>query len=379
MAVVWIHSAMNYSQLIKPIISNVPVYVPGKPIEIVARELGMDPDGIAKMASNENPMGSSPKALSAAKKALASSYMYPENSALFLRTRLAEKLGVSADMLVVSAGSNEIIYLLGNLFMAPGVEVVMSKPSFITGKIVTLLHGATPVEVPVKADLSQDLDGLLKAITPNTRLVYLPDPNNPTGTVISQEELDRFIEALPEHVVLVYDEAYREYRSQIPDVLKHIKAGRKVIATRTFSKIYGLAGIRVGYAVCHAELAALVDRVRAPFNVSVPALAAAEAAIDDDAWVAMCNKENAAGLRELRAGLEKLKLACVKGEANFILVKFGPNSKEIFERLQKRGFIVRPVANYGLPEYLRISVGTREQNVGLLAAVAKILAVLSAK
>jgi histidinol-phosphate aminotransferase len=371
--------AMNYSQLVKPFISNVPVYVPGKPIEIVARELGMDPDGIAKMASNENPLGSSPLALVAAKKALAGAFMYPENSALFLRTRLAEKLGVDANMLVVCAGSNEVMYLLGDLFMAPGVEVVMSKPSFITGKIVTLLYGAKPVEVPVREDLSQDLDGLLKAITPNTRLVYLPDPNNPTGTIISQAELDRFIEALPDHVVLVYDEAYREYRSQIPDVIKHIKAGRKVIATRTFSKVYGLAGIRVGYAVCNAELAALVDRVRPPFNVSVIALAAAQAAIDDEAWVAMCNKENAEGMRELRDGLEKLKLPCVKGEANFILVKFGLHSKEIFERLEKRGFIVRPVANYGLPEYLRISVGTHEQNLGLIKAISGILAAFSSK
>jgi histidinol-phosphate aminotransferase len=364
---------MNYSELIKPIISNVPVYIPGKPIEIVARELGLDPEGIAKMASNENPLGSSPKALSAAKKALASSFMYPENSALTLRMRLAEKLGVEKEMLVVTAGSNEVIYLLGDLFMAPGVEVVMSKPSFITGKIVTLLYGATPVEVPVKEDLSQDLDGLLKAITPKTRMVYLPDPNNPTGTVASQSELDRFIEALPEHVVLVYDEAYREYRSQIPDVIKHIKAGRKLIALRTFSKVYGLAGLRVGYAVCNAELASLVERVRPPFNVSVPALAAAEAAVDDEAWVRMCAKENADGMLELRVGLEKLGLKCVRGEANFILVRFGQDAMDIYDRLQKKGFIVRPVANYGLPEYLRISVGTREQNVGLVAALAKIV------
>jgi histidinol-phosphate aminotransferase len=370
---------MNYSQLVKPLISNVPVYIPGKPIEIVAHELGLDPDGIAKMASNENPLGSSPLALSAAKKALASAFMYPENSALFLRTHLAEKLGVEKEMIVVSAGSNEIIYLLGDLFMGPGVEVVMSKPSFITGKIVTLLYGAKPVEVPVKEDLSQNLDGLLKAITPATRVVYLPDPNNPTGTVISQEELDRFIEALPEHVVLVYDEAYREYRSHIPDVLKHIKAGKKVVATRTFSKIYGLAGIRVGYAICNAELAALLERVRPPFNVSVPALAAADAAIDDEAWVRMCHMENADGMHELRSGLEKLGLKCVPSEANFILVKFGPRSAEIFDRLQKLGYIVRPVANYGLPEYLRISIGTHEQNVGLVAAISQVVHSMPAK
>ena len=364
---------MNYSQLVKPFISSVPVYVPGKPIEIVARELGMDPASIAKMASNENPLGSSPKGIRAAKAALADGNMYPENSAFYLREKLAAKLGVGMENLVVSEGSNELIYLLGDLFMAPGVEVVMSKPSFITGKIVTLLYGATPVEVPLKADLSQDLDGMLRAITPKTRVVYLPDPNNPTGTILSQAELDRFIEALPDHVLLVYDEAYREYRNDIPDVLKHIKAGRKVIATRTFSKIYGLAGLRVGYGICASELATLVERVRPPFNVSVPALAAAQAAIGDDAWVKKCRKANAEGMKALREGLEKLGLPCTKGEANFILVKFGPKSKDIFEQLQRKGFIIRPVANYGLPDYLRISVGTSEQNAGLLAAIGEIV------
>jgi histidinol-phosphate aminotransferase len=367
---------MKYSQLIKSNISSVPVYVPGKPIEIVARELNMDPSSIAKMASNENPYGSSPKGLKAAKQSLAGANMYPENSAYYLREAISGKLGVGMDMLVVTAGSNELIYLLGDLFMASGVEVVMSRPSFITGKIVTLLNGAKPVEVSVKADLSQDLDGILAAITDKTRIIYLPDPNNPTGTIIPQAELDRFIEKLPDHVILVYDEAYREYRSEIPDVIKHIKAGRKVIATRTFSKIYGMAGLRVGYGICDPELAALIERIRPPFDVSVPALAAARAAIGDESWVRKCRKRNAEGMLVLREGLGKLGLVCVKGEANFILVKFGPRSKEIFEELQKKGYIIRPVANYGLPEYLRISVGTPEQNAGLLEALGVVVGAL---
>jgi histidinol-phosphate aminotransferase len=364
---------MNYSQLVKPSIAGVPVYIPGKPIEVVARELGMDPSALAKMASNENPLGSSPKALRAAKAALAGAFMYPENSAFFLKEKLAAKLGVTSENLVVTAGSNEIIYLLGDLFLAPGVEVVMSKPCFITGKIVTLLNGAKPVEVPLKADLSQDLDGMLAAITPATRLVYLPDPNNPTGTVISPAALDKFVAALPDHVVLVYDEAYREYRSEIPDSVKYVKAGKKVVAMRTFSKIYGLAGLRVGYAVCEPEMAALIDRVRPPFDVSVPALAAALAAADDAAWVAKCHKANAEGLAYLQKELSALGLQPVAGEANFLLVHFGPRAKEIFVQLEKKGFIIRPVANYGLPEHLRISVGTSEQNVGLVAAIAGIV------
>lgn len=365
---------MNYAQMLKPAIATVPVYEPGKPIEVVARELGLEPDCIAKMASNENPFGSSPKALAAASKALCGAWMYPENSAFYLRSRLAEKLGVDFSMLSICAGSNEFLYLLGDLFLAPGVEVVMSRPSFITGKIVTLLYGATPVEVPLRKDLSQDLDGLLAAITDKTRLVYLPDPNNPTGTVCTQAELDRFIAALPDHVVLVYDEAYREYRKEMPDLIPHIRAGKKVICTRTFSKIYGLAGLRVGYSISSPELAELVNRVRPPFNVSVPALAAALAAVDDEEWVEKCHMLNAAGLAQLREGLCEMGLECVNGEANFVLVRFGASAMDIFAKLQQKGWIVRPVRNYGLPEYLRISVGTPEQNAGILDALRELLA-----
>ncbi len=365
---------MNYAQMLRPAIATVPVYEPGKPIEVVARELGLCPDGIAKMASNENPLGSSPKALAAAKEALSGAWMYPENSGYFLRNRLAQKLGVEVSMLTISAGSNDYLYMLGDLFMAPGVEVVMSKPAFITGKIAALLCGASPVEVPLKADLSQDLDGLLAAITEKTRIVYLPDPNNPTGTVCTQAELDRFVAALPDHVLLAYDEAYREYRAEAPDLIPHIRAGKKIICTRTFSKIYGLAGLRVGYAISSPELAGFINRVRPPFNVSVPALAAALAAVDDDEWVEKCRCANAAGLVELREGLEALGLACVKGEANFILCRFGADAMSIYDKLQARGWIVRPVKNYGLPEYLRISVGTEAQNAGLVAAVRALLA-----
>ncbi|MFA5256772.1 MAG: histidinol-phosphate transaminase [Opitutales bacterium] len=365
---------MNYAQMLKPAMHSVPVYEPGRPIEVVARELGLDPDHVAKMASNENPLGSSPKGLAAAHAALSGAWMYPENSAFFLRGRIAEKMGLEPSMISVCAGSNEVFYLMGDLFLAPGVEVVMSKPSFITGMIATLLYGSTPVAVPVRADLSQDLDGMLAAITERTRIVYLPDPNNPTGTICSQAELDRFITALPDHVVLIYDEAYREYRSEIPDIVHHIRAGRKVVGTRTFSKIYGMAGLRVGYAYCAPEMAALLDRVRPPFSVSVPALAAGLAAIDDDEWVLKCRVENTAGLAQLRAGLEELGLSCVDGEANFVLVKVGPEAMGIFQKLQGMGWIVRPVKNYGLPDYLRISVGTREQNAGLLVALREVLA-----
>lgn len=365
---------MNYTQLLRAAINSVPVYEPGKPIEVVARELGLDPAGIAKLASNENALGSSPKALAAAHSALAEAFMYPENSAYLLRGAIARKWGVDSSNVVVTAGSNEALYLIGQLLLEPGRELVMSWPSFVTGAIVALLNGAKLVRVPVKeGSMAQDLDAILAAITPNTRIIYIPDPNNPTGTVIPQAELDRFIEALPEHVVLVYDQAYCEYRSEMPDFLKHIRAGRKVVSTHTFSKVYGLAGLRVGYAIADPEMISLINRVRPPFDVSVPALAAGLAAIDDEDWVAKCSAENTRELAKLREGLAALGLECVSGEANFVLVRFGPDSAKIFQTLQQMGYIVRPVANYGLKDYLRISVGTPDQNAGLLAAVARVL------
>jgi histidinol-phosphate aminotransferase len=206
---------------------------------------GLEPGFIAKLASNENPLGSSPKALAAATRALADTRLYPENSAFYLRRKLAEKLGLEPAAFTVSAGSNELLYMMGDLFLDPGVEVVMGRSAFITMKIAALLYGATPVEVPLLPDMRHDLDAMLAAITPRTRIVYLPDPNNPTGTACAPEDVVRFVRALPEHVVFVYDEAYAEYRDNAPDLRPLLREGRKVLCTRTFSKIYGLAGLRM--------------------------------------------------------------------------------------------------------------------------------------
>ncbi len=362
---------MDYEDLVKPAIRTQPVYEPGKPIEIVAHELGLEPGFIAKLASNENPLGSSPKALAAATRALADTRLYPENSAFYLRRKLAEKLGLEPAAFTVSAGSNELLYMMGDLFLDPGVEVVMGRSAFITMKIAALLYGATPVEVPLLPDMRHDLDAMLAAITPRTRIVYLPDPNNPTGTACAPEDVVRFVRALPEHVVFVYDEAYAEYRDNAPDLRPLLREGRKVLCTRTFSKIYGLAGLRIGYGYSSLELATLLNRVRPPFNVSVPALAAALAALDDDEWVAASRKANREGLEQLAEGLAGLGLAFVPSEANFLLIRFA-EADLVYQQLQTKGLIVRPVRGYQLPEYLRISVGTPAQNQRLLDALREI-------
>lgn len=359
---------MNYEELVKPAIRTQPVYEPGKPIEIVAHELGLAPGDIAKLASNENPLGSSPLAVEAATRALTEARLYPENSAFYLRRKLAARLELEPDMITVSAGSNELLYMVGDLFLAPGLEVVMGRSAFITAKIVTLLYGATPVEVPLTVDLRHDLDAMLAAITPRTRLVYLPDPNNPTGTACEPADVLRFAEALPDHVVLVYDEAYTEYRDNAPDLRPLIRAGRKILGTRTFSKIYGLAGLRVGYGYSPAALAGLLDRVRPPFNVAAPALAAALAALDDEAWVLASRKANREGLRQLGEGLTRLGLAFVPSQANFLLVRLA-EADTVYQQLQMKGLIVRPVGGYQLPDYLRFSVGTAAQNQRLLDAL----------
>lgn len=362
---------MAYEDLVKKSVHSQPVYEPGRPIEIVARELGMKPSSIAKLASNENPLGACPRGIEAARAALADAWLYPENSALFLREKLAAHLDVETEQLTISAGSNELLYLMGDLFIEPGVEVVMGQCAFIAAKIATLLYGGTPVEVPLKDDLTHDLDAMRRAITDRTRIVYLPDPNNPTGTACDPYDVIQFARALPDHVVLVYDEAYAEYRETSPDLRPLISEGRKILCTRTFSKIYGLAGLRVGYGYSDAELASLLNRVRPPFNINSIGLAAATAALEDQDWVSHSREANRLGLKQLSDGLQALGLAFTPSHANFILVRF-KDAQKVNQQLQKKGLIVRPLGGYGLPDHLRISVGSSAQNQRLLEALREI-------
>ena len=362
---------MTFAELANPGILTQPVYEPGKPIEQVARELGLDPAGIIKLASNENPFGPSPKAVAAGERALREAQLYPDGGYYALRQKLAEKWKLGMDQFIIGDGSNELIELLGHAFLAPGLECVMHQSSFVIYKLVTLMFGAKPVEVPL-INMRQDLKSLAAAVTPRTRLVFLASPANPVGVANTEAEITELIRALPPHVILVFDEAYAEYVEPAPDLRPLIAAERKVICLRTFSKIYGLASLRVGYGYAAPELIAIVQRARQPFNVSGVAAAAAMAALDDHEFVTMCRRENRAGMTQLETGLKKLGLEFVPGAGNFVLVKVGDGAA-VFGALQQRGIITRPVKPYGLPEWLRITVGTHAQNGRLLAALAEVV------
>jgi histidinol-phosphate aminotransferase len=365
---------MTFEALVNPAVLTQPVYEPGKPIEDVARELGLDPAGIIKLASNENPFGPSPRAVAAAKQALEHGELYPDGGCFALRQKLAAVRGLDANQLVVGNGSNEIIELLGHALLRPGDEVVMGAPAFVVYKLVTLLFGAKPVEVPLNRH-RHDLAAMAAAITPRTKLVCVCSPNNPTGTANTEAELLAFARALPEHVVVAFDEAYAEFVDNAPDLRPLIAEGRKVVCLRTFSKIYGLASLRVGYGYADAGIVALLNRVRQPFNVNAIAQAAAVAALDDDAFAATCARQNRAGLAQFEASFDERGLEWVPSVANFILVRVGDGAA-VFAALQQRGVIVRPMRSYGMPEWVRITVGTREQNERLLAELSAVLGVL---
>lgn len=363
---------MKFSELAKAAVLTQPVYEPGKPIEDVARELGLDPAGIIKLASNENPFGPSPRALAAAKHALEHGELYPDGGCFALRQKLASAYGLGSDQFVVGNGSNEIIELLGHAFVGAGDEVVMGAPAFVVYKLVTLLFGAKAIEVPL-VNFRHDLNKIAAAITPRTKLVYVCSPNNPTGTANSEAELLAFARALPDHVIGVFDEAYAEFLEQVPDLRPLIREGRKIVCLRTFSKIYGLASLRVGYGYASAELCALLNRVRQPFNVNAIAQAAAVAALDDREFAEKCARENRSGLAQIEAGCRALGLEYVPSVANFMLIKVGEGGR-VFDLLQKRGVIVRPVKSYGMPEWIRVTVGSRAQNERFLAELATAVA-----
>lgn len=363
---------MSFRHLVNPALLTQPVYEPGKPIEDVARELGLDPAQIVKLASNENPNGPSPRALAAVQQAMAHGELYPDGGCYALRQRLARHHDLTPEQIVVGNGSNELIELLGHAFLTPGDEVVMGDPAFAVYKLVTLLFGARPIEVPL-VNHTHDCAALAAAVTPRTKLLFIASPNNPTGTANTEAELRALAHALPPHVILVLDEAYAEYLEHAPDLRALIALGRPIVCLRTFSKIHGLASLRVGYGYGPAELMSWLNRVRQPFNVNALAQAAALAALDDPAYPLACAAHNRRDLAVLAAGLAALGLETVPSEANFMLVRVGDGSG-VFQALQRRGFIVRPMGSYRMPDWLRITVGTPAQNTGLLAALAAVLA-----
>jgi histidinol-phosphate aminotransferase len=358
-------------------ISNVPVYEPGKPIEEVARELGFaDVTEIIKVASNENELGPSPKALKAMAAAATEMHRYPDGGCFYLKEKLSAKLGVKPQNLLFGNGSNELIEFLGHAYLGPGTNLVMSEGAFVVYRLVAKLFNAQVIAAPMKK-FAHDLDAMLAAVTPETRMVIICNPNNPTGTIVSSAKIKAFLKKLPPHVLAVFDEAYFEYMpdDKKPDLIKEIQKGREnVIVLRTFSKAYGLAGLRIGYAVGHEKLIALLNRVRQPFNVNAMAMAAALAAIDDDNHLAKTRKTNFQGLELFAKVFPTIGkgLKFVPSYANFILVKTG-NGRQVFKELQKRKVIVRPMDGYGLPDWIRITIGTPAQNRAVLKALKEIL------
>jgi len=363
---------MNYAELANAGVLNQPVYEPGKPIESVAREYGLEAGSIVKLASNENPFGPSPLAIEAMRNAAAGAHLYPDGACTALRAAIAKARGLSPEAVLVGNGSNEIIELLGHAFLRPGLEVVMGSQAFVVYKLVAKLFGAEPVEVPMP-DFRHDLRAMREAVTERTRLLFVASPNNPTGMANTEAELLELADSLPEQVIFCFDEAYAEYLDRAPDLRGAISSGRRVVCLRTFSKIYGLGGLRVGYAYGDPDLIALLHRVRQPFNVNSIGQAAALAALGDVGFVEDCRRRNREGRAFLVEGLTRLGIETHGGEANFVLSRIG-NGQEAFRELQRKGYIVRPLAGYGLPEFIRITVGTERENAGLLQAIEQCLA-----
>ena len=358
---------------ISPFLENLPVYQPGRPIEEVARELGLDPDGIIKLASNENPLGPSRLGLAAMRQMLKQVNLYPDGNAFYLKQKLAAKLGVTPANLILGNGSNEVIELIGHALLVPGAEVVVSQYCFAVYPIVTALFGAKLVVVPAK-NHAHDLDAMLAAITPNTRVVFVANPNNPTGTTASREELARFVNAVPADVLLALDEAYIEFLNEPLDLLPEIRSGAKpnLLLMRTFSKIYGQAGTRIGYGIGHPDFIATLEKIRQPFNINSVGQAGALAALDDTKHVEKTRKINSRGLRLYARTFRKLGLEFIPSQANFILVRVG-DGQRVFGELQKLGVIVRPMGGYQLPEWVRITVGTPKENKRCLEALKTVL------
>ncbi|EDY84171.1 histidinol-phosphate aminotransferase [Verrucomicrobiia bacterium DG1235] len=352
--------SLSYSDLVKPELLSQPVYQGGKPIEEVARELGLNPAGIIKLASNENPLGASPKAIEAGKRALEDVELYPDGGCFELKKALSAKLGLAPEQFIVGNGSNEVLEIIGHALLGPGDEAVMGKGAFIVYKLVTLLFGATPVEVPM-SNFTHDLEAMAAAVTERTKVVFLPSPDNPSGTANSEEEIRDFVGKLPDHVLFILDEAYAEYLENGPDLRDLIAAGRKVFCTRTFSKVYGLAGLRIGYGYGDPELIGLLNRAREPFNVNAIAQAAAVAALGDEEFVEDCRVANEIGRLQLEAGFMSLGCEYIRSYANFVTVKVGKGVR-CFQELQNAGVIIRPLAPYGMPEWVRVSIGLPEQN-----------------
>ena len=346
-------------------------YLPGKPIAELAREMALDPAHIVKLASNENPLGTSPNVLAAMQNTMAEVARYPDGGGFELKRALSSHLGVAASRFVLGNGSNDVLEMAARAFLAPGTSAAYSQYAFAVYPLAVQATGARGIEVPAH-NWGHDLEAMLAAIADDTRLLFIANPNNPTGTLVDADALTSFIRRVPAHVGIVLDEAYFEY---LPDDLRRnstawIDQHPNLIVTRTFSKAYGLAGLRVGYAVCHEQVADLLNRVRQPFNVNSFALAAAVAALADTSFLSRCFEANQLGMAQLTSGLAALGVPVIPSYGNFLCCEVGDAAK-VNRSLLAQGVIVRPVANYGMPNHLRVSVGLEAENSRFLRALAE--------
>jgi histidinol-phosphate aminotransferase len=363
---------MTIDRYANSFVCDLVAYEPGKPIDETARELGLDPSQIVKVASNENPLGPSPMAITAMRAAIEDAHIYPDGGGYRLRTAIAESLALDRDQVVLGNGSNEIIELLCHTFLNRDAELIAAEHAFVVYKLMATLFGAKYIEVP-DPDFIHDLDAMADAITPNTRLVFIANPNNPTGTMVGQAAIDRFMARLPSHVIAVFDEAYIEFPKAAPDTLRYVREGCNVCVLRTFSKIHGLAGLRVGYGLAPAPLAGLLQKARQPFNVNAIAQAAALAALADKKHIENTLTSNQEGMAFYETALRQRGLEFVPSHANFLLIKTG-NGDRVFRDMLQQGVIVRAMSSYKLPDWIRISIGTRAQNHRCLAVLDSVLA-----
>jgi len=375
---------MPLCDLAPPHIRAIAPYQPGKPISELAREMGLRDADIVKLASNENPLGPSPKARAAIAAGLDEVARYPDGNGFALKSALASKLGVNIAGVILGNGSNDVLELAARALLGPGTSAVYSEHAFAVYPLATQAVGATGIEVPACA-WGHDLAAMRAAIRGNTRVVFIANPNNPTGTLLSAGELHEFLQSVPPTVAVVLDEAYGEFldaRLRAPSV-SWLSEFPNLILTRTFSKAYGLAGLRVGYALAHPDVADLLNRLRQPFNVNSLGLAAATAALDDSEFLARAKVVNDAGMAQLLEGCERLGLGHIPSHGNFVCIEVGGHATErenkdasvatrVYQALLRKGVIVRPVANYGLPAFLRVSIGLPEENARFLDALGEI-------
>lgn len=368
---------MSILSALNPNLAQLPVYQPGRPIEEVAREHHLPVESVIKLASNENPLGPSPKAVEAMGRVLSQLHLYPDGNAFYLKRKLAGRLAVSPENLILGNGSNEIIEFVSHALMGPGVEVVVSQYCFAIYPIMARLFGASLVTVPARG-FGHDLEAMLGAITPRTRVMFVANPNNPTGTLARKGEIEALVQRIPEHVMLVMDEAYLEFLDDPADLLPLVRAGDRpnLLLMRTFSKVYGLAGLRLGYGIGHPALVAALEKVRQPFNINALIQAGAAAALDDQEHLDRTRQNNRDGLRFFSDELTRMQVEFVPSAANFLLVKVGEGQR-VFEAMQKAGVITRPMGGYQLPEWIRLSVGTPAENQRCVAVLRQALAGLA--